>query len=155
KPENIVPYQAGKAAKVAPPATTSHVSFPSQTGPIVSSIVFRSSSSRGTNGSNMPTPKSKPSSRKEPAQSTPMRRNQNSWRSIREPSSVAERGNRAVLFELELRRVEAREVSHEDEVDDGEDPVEGREHSQAEPDRRRSHAGRVRVGRLQQPLHDP
>src|SRR5438132_1263294 len=53
--ENMVAYQAGNAAKVAPPAVTSHTSFPSQTGPIVANIALRSSSSRGRNGSSMPT----------------------------------------------------------------------------------------------------
>jgi hypothetical protein len=57
-----VPYQAGKAAKVAPPATTSHTSLPSHTGPIDANITDRSSSSRGRNGSSIPTPKSNPSS---------------------------------------------------------------------------------------------
>ena len=35
----MVAYHAGKAAKVAPPATTSHTSLPSHTGPIVRSSV--------------------------------------------------------------------------------------------------------------------
>ena len=60
----MVAYQAGKAANVAPAATTSQTSFPSQTGPIDSNMAPRSASFRGTNGSSMPTPKSKPSSRK-------------------------------------------------------------------------------------------
>ena len=64
RPENIVAYQAGNAAKVAPPAVTSHTSLPSQTGPIDANMASRSSSSRGRNGSSMPTPKSNPSSRK-------------------------------------------------------------------------------------------
>src|SRR5213596_249244 len=52
------------AANVAAPATTSQTSFPSQTGPIDSNIAPRSDSFRGTNASSMPTPKSKPPSRK-------------------------------------------------------------------------------------------
>ena len=62
--ENIVAYHAGNAANVAPVATTSQTSLPSQTGPMVPSILLRSSSSRPTQGSSIPTPKSKPSSRK-------------------------------------------------------------------------------------------
>ncbi len=41
------PVPAGKAAKVAAPATTSQTSFPSQTGPIVSNMTRRSRSSFG------------------------------------------------------------------------------------------------------------
>ena len=36
----MVAYQTGNAANVAPPATSSQTSLPSQTGPIVSSIVL-------------------------------------------------------------------------------------------------------------------
>ena len=64
RPENIVAYQAGKAAKVAPAATTSQTSLPSHTGPIDWNIRPRSRSSRGRTGSSIPTPKSNPSSRK-------------------------------------------------------------------------------------------
>ena len=60
-PENIVAYHSGKAAKVAPPAVSSHTSFPSQWGPIVRTVWVRSRSSLATRGSSMPTPKSKPS----------------------------------------------------------------------------------------------
>jgi hypothetical protein len=63
-PENMVAYQAGNAAKVAPAATTSQTSLPSHTGPIVSITAWRSSSSRPIAGASMPTPKSKPSSTK-------------------------------------------------------------------------------------------
>ena len=57
-------YHAGNAANVAPPAVTSQTSLPSHTGPIDANMAPRSSSSRGRNGSSMPTPKSNPSSRK-------------------------------------------------------------------------------------------
>ncbi len=60
----MVAYHSGNAANVAPPATSSQTSLPSQTGPIVSSIVPFSSALRPRNGSSMPTPKSKPSSTK-------------------------------------------------------------------------------------------
>ena len=60
-PENIVAYHSGKAAKVAPPAVSSHTSLPSQWGPMVLSATRRSCSSLGRYFSSMPTPKSKPS----------------------------------------------------------------------------------------------
>ena len=43
-------YHSGKAANVAPPATSSQTSLPSQTGPIVLMIGRRSRSLRPTNG---------------------------------------------------------------------------------------------------------
>ena len=54
-------YHSGNAANVAPPATSSQTSLPSQTGPIVRIIARRSGSLRPMTGSRMPTPKSKPS----------------------------------------------------------------------------------------------
>ena len=66
----MVAYQSGKAANVAAPATISHTSLPSQTGPIVLTSTRRSRSLRPTNECSMPTPKSKPSSTKNPVQKT-------------------------------------------------------------------------------------
>ena len=66
--ENIVAYQPGNAANMPAPATTSHTSLPSHQGPIVLSARLRSSSVRPTIVCNMPTPKSKPSSTKNPIQ---------------------------------------------------------------------------------------
>ena len=37
-PENMVAYHSGNAAKVAPPAVSSHTSLPSQCGPIVRTV---------------------------------------------------------------------------------------------------------------------
>ena len=54
-------YHSGNAAKVAPPATSSQTSLPSQTGPMVLIATLRSVSVRPTQGRSMPTPKSKPS----------------------------------------------------------------------------------------------
>ena len=62
KPLNRVAYHSGKAANVAPPATRTQTSLPSQTGPIVLIRTRRSRSSRAKVGISMPTPKSKPSS---------------------------------------------------------------------------------------------
>ncbi len=64
----MVAYQPGKAAKITAPATMSHTSFPSHTGPIVLTITRRSRSFRPMNECSMPTPKSNPSSTKKPAQ---------------------------------------------------------------------------------------
>jgi len=71
-----VAYHSGKAAKVAPPAVSSHTSLPSQTGPMLLISTRRWVSERPRIGSSIPTPKSKPSRTRYPVQSTAMRRNQ-------------------------------------------------------------------------------
>ena len=76
RPENIVAYQPGKAAKVAPPAVSNHTSLPSQVGPMVLTMRRRSLSSRPRKGSSMATPKSNPSRKKNPTHRTVMRTNQ-------------------------------------------------------------------------------
>ncbi len=68
--ENHVAYQSGNAAKVAPPATMSHTSLPSQNGPMVLMATRRSRSVLPTIECNAPTPKSNPSSTKKPVQKT-------------------------------------------------------------------------------------
>src|SRR5215218_9067260 len=107
---------------------TSQTSLPSHTGPTVSSIVRRSSSSRATNGSSMPTPKSNPSSTKYVAQKTPIRQNQKTS-SVTAPPSLREH-RRALLGDD--RRVDAREAAHQDEVEHGEHRVEEQERAEAE-----------------------
>ena len=69
-------YHDGKAAKVAAAATTSHISFPSQTGPMVLTAMRRSTSSFPTNECSIPTPKSNPSRMKNPTQKMAMMMNQ-------------------------------------------------------------------------------
>ena len=70
KPENSVAYHSGNAANIAPAAVISHTSLPSHTGPIVLISTRRrvsatwASRPRPRIGSNIPTPKSKPSSTK-------------------------------------------------------------------------------------------
>ena len=64
----MVAYQPGKAAKVAAPAMTSHISLPSQLGPIELTAMRRSTSLRPTNECSIPTPKSNPSRMKNPTQ---------------------------------------------------------------------------------------
>jgi hypothetical protein len=59
-----VAYQSGKAAKVAPPAVSSHTSLPSQTGPMVLMRTRFSTRSRASSLVRTPTPKSKPSRKK-------------------------------------------------------------------------------------------
>ena len=81
-PENIVAYHSGNAANSAPPATISHTSLPSQTGPMVRMIVFLAAESLPMNGAKIPTPKSKPSRRKYPANKNAMRTNQKVLRSM-------------------------------------------------------------------------
>ena len=74
-PENIVAYQPGNAAKVAPPAVSSHTSLPSQVGPMARTMMSRSSSSLPREGRSMATPKSNPSRKKNPIHRTAMRMN--------------------------------------------------------------------------------
>src|SRR5690349_23017000 len=76
-PENMVAYQPGNAANMAAPATISHTSLPSHSGPIVLIAALRSASSLPTALCSMPTPKSKPSRMKNPVQKNAMTMNQN------------------------------------------------------------------------------
>ena len=66
--ENIVAYHDGKAAKMAAPATISHTSLPSQMGPIELMATRRSWSLCPMKECSIPTPKSNPSSTKNPTQ---------------------------------------------------------------------------------------
>src|SRR5258706_289529 len=77
----MVAYHSGKAAKVAPPAVSNQTSLPSQCGPMALSITRRLASSRPRKGSSMPTPKSKPSRKKNPIQRTAIKTNQSVLRS--------------------------------------------------------------------------
>ncbi len=74
--ENSVAYQPGKAANIEPPATISHTSFPSHQGPIVLITTRRSISERPISMCSAPTPKSNPSSTKNPSQRATMMTNQ-------------------------------------------------------------------------------
>ena len=74
--ENIVAYHPGNAANSDAPATTSHTSLPSHQGPIVFMQTRRSISVLPMNRCSMPTPKSNPSSTKNPIQRTVMMTNQ-------------------------------------------------------------------------------
>ena len=72
----MVAYQPGKAAKVPAAATISHTSLPSQSGPMVWMASRRPCSSRPTTPWSMPTPKSNPSSTRNPVQRTTRTTNQ-------------------------------------------------------------------------------
>ena len=72
----MLAYQTGKAANVAPAATISQTSLPSQNGPIAFRQSRRSRSSRPSSRLSTPTPKSKPSSTKYPVHSSPIQANQ-------------------------------------------------------------------------------
>ena len=74
--ENMVAYQLGNAANVPAPATISQTSLPSHQGPIVPIATRRSSSVLPTIVCSTPTPKSKPSSTKNPTHRTAMTTNQ-------------------------------------------------------------------------------
>src|SRR6266700_6308810 len=149
-------YQSGKAAKVAPPAVSNHTSLPSQTGPIVLTIVRRSASSRPSTGSRMPTPKSNPSSTKYPDHRIAMRMNQKVARFMT-ISSVLEDGQRlggAGLFGL--GRGAGLDVPDRQPSRDGGEPgVEPGEHGQRDAHRGCGHAVRDALGRGQQAEHGP
>src|SRR5947209_20632154 len=72
----MVAYHGGNAANVAAAATTSQTSFASQKGPMVLIATRRSVSLLPTTMWSIPTPKSKPSSTKNPAHRTAMSTNQ-------------------------------------------------------------------------------
>src|SRR5512140_1470663 len=72
----MVAYHWGKAANVAPPAVSSQTSLPSQVLPMLLMMARRSSSFFPRKRISMPTPKSKPSRKKNPIQRTAMRMNQ-------------------------------------------------------------------------------
>src|SRR5262245_24030619 len=73
----MVAYQPGNAANIAAAATTSQTSFPSHSGPIALIAARLPASSRPTTPCRMPTPKSNPSSTKNPIHSMVIRMNQN------------------------------------------------------------------------------
>src|SRR5581483_891291 len=66
--ENIAAYQPGNAANIAAPATINQTSLPSHHGPIVLIATRRPVSVVPMNRCSMPTPKSNPSSTKNPTQ---------------------------------------------------------------------------------------
>src|SRR5580692_10191767 len=126
KPENMVAYQPGNAANMLAPATISHTSLPSHSGPIVLMAARRSMSSRPTKLCSMPTPKSKPSRTKKPVHKTAMTMNQNG---IRVPiaTSILDGRDRGIHVGLGSWRREflARVLEHEQEIDRAERAVEG------------------------------
>src|SRR5262245_53650730 len=96
-------------------------------------MALRSRSSRGRNGSSIPTPKSKPSSTKYPAKKNPMRPNQSSWRSIVR-ASVADRrdrGHAGLALVREFGRVDPRVASHQPDVEHEQQEVQADEDRQA------------------------
>src|ERR1700719_749407 len=141
----MLAYQTGKAAKVAPAATISQTSLPSQTGPMAFRQSRRSSSSRPMTRLSMPTPKSKPSSTKYPVHSTPIRANHAVFRLATGPftalSSVDEFLGRwltrdarlpiRTLFVIRAQPALGGE-EHENHVDDSEHGVEQDETAQGE-----------------------
>ncbi|MNR27278.1 hypothetical protein D3C85_1445440 [compost metagenome] len=76
----MVAYQFGKAAKIAPPAVSSHTSLASQNGPMELIRTRRSVSFLASTCVAMPTPKSKPSKKKNPMNNTATSTNHNSLR---------------------------------------------------------------------------
>src|SRR3954452_7539308 len=134
----MVADQPGKAAKVPAVATTSQTSLPSHTGAMVEMTARRPGSSEPTTPCSIPTPKSKPSRRRNPVQSTVRTRNQKATRvmgtflgrggAARESGSAARsvarfqlRGLLADLGRGLVRQLAAGEADHETPVDEGED----------------------------------
>src|SRR5688572_6807731 len=120
----MVAYQPGKAANIPAAATISHTSLPSHSGPIAPMATRRPVSLRPTTPWSMPTPKSKPSSTRNPVHSTVRTMNQNVTRVM--CASVGEvedgclvLGGRGVGGEL-LAGV----VEHQERVDDRQGDVD-------------------------------
>src|SRR3954463_6543471 len=129
RPENSVAYQAGKAANIAAPATISHTSLPSQNGPMAFSAASRSRASRPTMVCSTPTPKSKPSSTKNPVQKKATTPNQK----LSSDMSVGEGRDGFARF-LALGQPAPGIAQHQHDLGDPERRVERGEHADADPD---------------------
>src|SRR4051794_8063332 len=164
----MVAYQPGKAAKVAAVATMSQTSLPSQSGAMVEMTARRPGSSRPTTPCSIPTPKSNPSSRKNPAHSTVRARNQKATRvtgtslgrsgPLRRIGSVARFQFRRVLAGLGcgfVGQLAPREAGYQAPAHDREHGVEQDEDDQAHHDSGGADRRGVGVGGLLQALHDP
>src|SRR5713226_4011582 len=117
----MVAYQPGNAANMAAPATISHTSLPSHSGPIVLIAARRPASSAPATPCSMPTPKSKPSRTKKPVHRTAITMNQNDTSVI--VTSILHRGHRGLGSLAGVRRggeFPARVAEHQVRVDDGE-----------------------------------
>src|SRR3984957_18773356 len=137
--ENIVAYQAGNAANMPAPATTSQTSLPSQNGPIVSSAAVRCASVFPTIVCSIPTPKSNPSSTKKPTQKNATITNQMVC-SCTGRLLVGEcrhrfraRAWRAAVVVLAVK-ITTRITEHQDDVRRAQRDVDRDEHDQADPD---------------------
>src|ERR671911_1777650 len=111
------------------PATISHTSLPSHSGPIVLMASRRSSSLFPTMPWSIPTPKSKPSRTRNPVHNTAMAMNQNVCMPAPLSDSVGHRGHRRLaLFRwLSGGELPPRVPHHEDPFDDRQHAVEQRE----------------------------
>src|SRR6478735_7919604 len=133
----------GKAANIAPPAVISQTSLPSQTGPMVLSAARRrfsasSLAARPNSAISIPTPKSKPSSTKNPRKSAASAMNQKSCSPI-SSSSVRERQRRELVaprgtwrrgLGVVLERTLDDVAPDQPEPEDGQHRVEEREHGE-------------------------
>src|SRR5579859_3063537 len=118
----MVAYQPGNAANIAAPATISHTSLPSHSGPIVLIAARRPGSPPPTSPCTIPTPKSNPSSTKKPVHSTAISKNQNST-SVNEFPLVLHRRDAGLgagpgLRGRDLGRLAPGEADHQHRVDD-------------------------------------
>src|SRR4051812_45798051 len=130
RPENRVAYQAGNAANIAAPATISHTSLPSQNGPMALRARRRPSSSRPTAVCSTPTPKSNPSSTKNPVQNTATTTNH----SVSSDMSVGERRHRGARLGHLGRQLAPGVAQHQHEIRDAQRHEQQREHAEADPD---------------------
>src|SRR6266545_4298507 len=121
----MVAYQPGKAANMPAAATISHTSLPSQTGPMVAIATRRPASSRPTTPWSMPTPKSKPSSTRNPVHSTVRTMNQKVTRDIANASvGEVEDGFLVLRCGGDGSELLAGEVQHQRHGDDRQDDVQ-------------------------------
>src|SRR5215204_50045 len=153
----MVAYQPGKAANMPAAATISQTSLPSHSGPMAPSAFRRPWSSRPTRPWSMPTPKSNPSSTRNPVQNTTRTMNQKLTRVMVTSVGEVEGGWRVfgwgrVGFGSKLL---TGEMGHQQEVDHAQGRVEQDEHAEADDDRRDAVRRRDGVPDQLQALHDP
>src|SRR5512138_2969250 len=156
----MVAYHCGKAAKVAPPAVSSQTSLPSQVFPMALMSARRSSSFLPRTGSNMPTPKSKPSRKKKPIQRTAISMNQMICRvscDIASSSVLRADHGRSALERLVVRRLDAGngELLHQVDVRHHQAAVDDGKSDQADHEVSGCQVRGDRPVDRQQPLDDP
>src|SRR5712691_7648357 len=156
----MVAYQPGNAANMAAPATTSQTSLPSHSGPIVLIAARRPGSVPPSTPCSMPTPKSKPSSTKNPVHTNAMIKNQSETRVIEAAPSIQHRGDARLRVRISTGggsgcKLAAGVANHQHRVDHRERGVEQAERNQADHQVGEADRWRHPVFGEQDALHHP